>query len=197
MKKSIILNLMIMVFCLVTTTVFAQYKKPNRIFKKGQFDIHANIGLAPSFLADRGKSIVPPMIVGADYLIGNQFSLGLSFGHSVTQTRKKLISDGLFGRWRNRSYEMTIKTGIHITRFENISIHGGFAINYYVALIEGSHPDMEKIAYHKRIQPKEISIFPNGFLGLKYAISPKLTLIGELGFSGISIFKIGVGYRVK
>jgi hypothetical protein len=197
MKKSIITLFFAALFCFSSTAIFAQYKKPNRIFKKGQFDIHASLGLAPTFLADKGKSIVPPMILGADYMVADQFSLGLSVGHSVTQTQEELVSDGIFGSWRNETYEATLRSGVHVTRFDNISIYGGFLLNYNVAYVEGSHPEMEEMAVHKGIKPKSVSLIPGGYVGFKYAISQKITLGSELGFSGISLFRVGVGFRIK
>lgn len=197
MKKSIITTIFAAIFFLSSVTVFAQYEKPNRIFKKGQFDVTTSIGLAPTFLADGGKSVVPPLMIGADYMFTDNFSLGLSMGHSVTNTKQELFSDGLIGHWNNKTFEATLKTGFHVTKFDNMSIYGGFLLNYNVALITPSDPDMDVVAHHKGINDKESAIIPGGYIGFKYAVAPKVTLNSELGFSGLSIFKIGVGYRLK
>ena len=197
MKKSTISIIFAAIFCFSITNVFAQYDKPNRIFKKGQMDVNFQLGLAPTFLADKGKSIVPPLLVGVDYMFSDNFSLGLSFGHSATNTKKELISDGILGHWNNKTFEATLKTGFHVTKFDDMSIYGGFLLNYNVAKVTASHPEeMAEIAHHKGIEPTETSVIPGGYIGFKYAVTRKLTLNSELGFSGLSIFKVGVGYRL-
>ncbi len=196
MKKILLSSVLMALFCMISISSEAQVKKPNRIFKQGQFDVYSSIGLAPTFLADKGKSIVPPIILGADYMVSDNFSLGLSLGHSVTQTKQELFSDGLFGTWRNSTFEASAKAGLHVTRFDNMSIYGGFTLNYNLARITASHEEMDEIAHHRGILPERSTFVPGGYIGFKYAVSPKVTLNSELGFSGISIFRVGAGFRL-
>ena len=78
------------------------------------------------------------------------------------------------------------------------SIHFGCAgMGGGIPVPQPTPEEMEQIAYHKGIEEKETSLIPGGYIGFKYAISPKLILQSELGFSSVSIFKVGIGYRLK
>lgn len=196
MKKTLFLSL-IFAFCFSTINISAQQVKlPNRIFKKGQMDVHANLGVVPTFPADNAKTLMAPIAIGSDYYISNAVSLGVTFGHSISKSKMKVIEDGLFAQFKTSYTEIGIKAGLHITRFEDIDIVTGLALNYAMIGKDPLFDGLEDYMMHNGIEKQSNKFVPSAYLGVNYAISKKVSLRSEFGL-GLSLFKIGVGYKIK
>ena len=194
-NSSIYATLMLILLCFATN-IDAQQKTPNRLFKKNQADVFLTVGLLPTYLANGSSQVLPGINVGGDYMVGDNFSLGASFGHSIAETSEKEFLGGENGQLRNRYYEFTLRTILHITKHDNMSIYGGFLMSYHHSKIEAISGDLAKISYHTGIQENNGKFLPGGFVGFKYAINNNFTLMSELGY-GVSILKVGAGYRLK
>lgn len=192
MKKSFSL----IIALLLISGLFAQVpKRPNRIFKKGQGDVYATFGLIPTFFADNAAQKLPPINVGADFMLSDHFSLGGMVGYSISETGMKEFSGGENGNLRNNYLEVALKMGLHITRIDNMSIYGGFLLSYHRSDVNATEGDLKQIGYHSGIQSNQQKIIPGGYVGYKYAFTKNFTAMAELGY-GVSIFRIGVGYRL-
>ena len=178
------------------TNLFAQVEAPNRIFKKDQADLYVTVGLLPTFLADGAKQRVLPFNVGADFMVGDHFSIGGAFGYSESETGNTRFIGGENGNLRNKYMEATLKMGLHITRNDNMSIYGGFSLSYHHSNINATEGNMEKISFHTGIKSNQHKVLPGGYVGFKYAFSNKLTAMSEVGY-GVSLVRLGVGYRLK
>ncbi len=194
MKKKTVLSMA--GFLLLSSLVSAQYKKPNRIFKDKQMDLQFSLGLAPTFLTDGGKQSVPPLSLSGEMMFNDFLSAGLSFAHSATFSKEEIVADGRLARWKNNYFEAGARFAAHVTRFDNMDIYGGFSVAYCHSLVKATQDGMEEMSRHMGIKPSSGKIVPGGILGFRYAISKKIVLMSEVG-AGVSLFKLGVGYRVK
>lgn len=195
LKMKNILMLTFTIICLCTISLHAQ-KQPTRLFKKGQADGYLTVGLVSTFFADHSKQKLLPLNIGADFMVGDNFSIGGTFGHSISETANVEFSGGEHGQLRNRYYEFAIKTGLHITKFDNMSIYGGFMLSYHLSNMQAIQGDLKKISYHSGIKSTQSKLMPGGYMGFKYAVKKKMTLMAEVGY-GVSIVRMGVGYRFK
>jgi len=193
MKKSF--SLIIVLFFI--SNLFAQTgKRPNRLFKKNQADIYVSVGVLPTFLADNATQKILPLNIGADFMVGENFSIGGMAGYSIAETGMKEFAGGENGNIRNNYFEATLKLGLHVTKNDNMSIYGGFLLSYHRSDIKVMEGDLEKINSHTNIKTSQQKILPGGYVGYKYALSKKITGMAEVGY-GVSIFRVGVGYRIK
>ena len=190
-----ILTVFITLVFIINVNLDAQ-KMPTRLFKKNQADMYVTVGLLPTFLADGVKQKLLPLNIGADFMIGDNFSIGGTFGHSISETGEKDFFGDESGQLENSYYEFALKTGLHITRYDNISIYSGFILSYHLSNIKATKGDLEAISYHTGIKSSQGKIIPGGYMGFKYALKKKLIIMAELGY-GVSILRFGVGYRIK
>ena len=193
--KTIISFLFALCMLSTVTTLQAQNNRPNRIFKKGQVDIQAGIGLAPTFLADGGKQLVPPMSISADMMVSDNFSVGVFSGYTKAQTKEFLVADGINAQWQNSMMEVGIRAAIHYTKMQDWDVYGGFALTYNHSTITAMQAELDKIAHHLGVEPTSSIVFPTAVMGARWAFSPKWTAFGEISY-GVSIIKAGVGYRL-
>lgn len=192
--KNILTSIVAIIF-LSSVNLDAQ-KLPTRLFKKGQADLYTTVGLVPTFLADGAKQNLIPLNIGADFMVGDNFSIGGTFGHSISETAYKQFQGGENGQLKNSYYEFALKTGLHITKNDNMSIYGGFMLSYHLSNIKATQGNLKKIAHHTGIQETQSKVIPGGYMGFKYAVKKKVTVMAEIGY-GVSIFRVGVGYRIK
>ncbi|GJM35654.1 MAG: hypothetical protein DHS20C18_46550 [Saprospiraceae bacterium] len=189
---------LVFLFCglVFTPQLYSQYKKPNRIFKKGQADIFAGFGLLPTFLKDRATQELPPLSLRYENRLANNYSIGLEIGHSISTTDAR---DPTFEakNYRNRFYYVGLRNTVHCNceAFDNWDIYGGFSLGYNltnISVIEGAFGDFEKL--HGIKEQKSKMTF-HGFVGARYACNASLSFYGEFGY-GISIIQLGVGYQL-
>ncbi|MCP3930994.1 MAG: porin family protein [Bacteroidetes bacterium] len=167
----------------------------NRIFKKGQMDASISIGLVPTFFADKGKMMLPPLSVGADYRIARKFSLGMYAGKSITESARKVFHDSMIAQWKNNFTTLGLRGTVHFTERENLDIYGGFLLIYNHSNIEIMEGKEEILAKHLGIKPTSSTLAYSGFVGTRYALNKELSVFGEIGY-GVSLAKVGISFRL-
>jgi hypothetical protein len=172
----------------------------HRIFKKSQLDVNFGLGAVPTFVMDKGTVLVPPVSVGATWLIGDHFGLDAVVGHSVTETAPKKLNSEIEASWTNSFVFLGIRPGIHFTKRDNIDIYGGFSMGVHISNVSGeSNGDrafLKEMEGHLGIDTRKVAPAFSGFTGVRIAVNPKWTLNGEVGF-GVSLLTIGAGYRIS
>ena len=176
----------LLLFCLNTNA-------QNRIFEKGQFDVNLGIGVVPTYLMDGGKTITPPLSLGLDYLLNEKISVGLIYGHSVSEGVPELISDGVLTARNNHTSVFGLRGAMHVTKFDNWDIYGGFQLAYNHIKIDSKAP--AQFDQNKGIEPEKSTVSYTGFVGAKYAFAKRFHAFSEVGFD-ISIFKMGIGIQL-
>ncbi len=176
------------------------YCPPMREFEKGQWEASFSAGLVPTYLADKVKVKMPPMVLGADYRFSEKFSLGANFGSSVSESKPRLVGDGIRATYTNAHFVLGVRPGFHMTSIENWDIYGGFSIGVNYSNIVGnmSLPPAEIKIMESHLGIKQHVFSPSfyGYTGIKYAINPKWLAYSEIGF-GISLFSMGMSYLIN
>lgn len=194
LSKTIALGLAL---CFATLQATAQ--KPVQV-KKGDLELSAGIGLLPTFAADRGKTIVPPLSARLTYHVGNNFSLGAYAAYSTTQTNKIARGNGAVETYENQFTLIGLRAAGHCVRFDNWDIYGGLMVGYNipnVTMLSSSNPSESP---RDDIQPSFTRPATNnmtfsGFVGASYFLNQKFGAFGEVGY-GISLLNVGVTYRL-
>lgn len=192
MKKVFLLSL---ATTFLTIQLQAQDKAPARIYEAGQADVQLGVGLVSTFFNDDSKTILLPLSFSADYLISQGFSLGLQFGHSVTDGPEEVFSDGLVGQWRNSYTEVGLRIAGHYNKMRNLDLYGGLCIGASHSAVEALNPGLESVEIHKGIEPSSWNLLYAAFLGSRYSLTARWSAFAEVGF-GVSLVKVGVGYKL-
>ncbi|RMF24827.1 MAG: porin family protein [Bacteroidetes bacterium] len=169
-----------------------QYSFPNRLIQKGQVDIFATVGWVPTFMADKGRQLLPPINVGMDYMVSPNLSVGAAFGYSLTRSASIELADNSHGTWQTSYYEFGVRTGLHLTRWDNFDLYGGLALSYHLSNVEASNEALLEMGKKRGVRGSSGKFIPAGFLGVRYAFSDRWTLMAEMGY-GVSLFRTGVG----
>ena len=195
MKTIIATILSLTLLLALTNPVEAQNNRPNRVFKKGQMDLQAGIGLAPTFLADGGKQLVLPMSLSGDLMLADNFSIGVFGGYTKAESKEFLVADGIEAQWQNSMVEVGARFAFHYTQMQDWDIYGGFAFTYSHSSITAMRAELDKIAANLGVEPTSNAFFPTAVMGARWAFSSKWTAFSEISY-GVSIIKAGVGYRL-
>jgi hypothetical protein len=173
--------------------------RPVRLFKEGQLDGIFAVGALPTYVMDKGKAIIPPLSLGAEYRLSEQFSLGAMIGYSASQSRVHSYPGGLRAWWKNQTALFSIRPAVHITKLEHWDFYGGFSIGVNVVNLQGisnaADGNLREIEEKMGIQKNNSYASFSGFTGVRRVVSSRLTINGELGL-GISLVTIGVSYRM-
>lgn len=165
----------------------------NRIFQKGQFDANLGVGIVPTYIMDGGKTITPPLSLSVDYLLNEKISVGLIYGHSVSEAEPELVSDGVLSSRNNQTSVFGFRGAMHVTKFDNWDIYGGLQLAYNHIKIDSEAP--AQFDSNQGIEPEKSTVSYTGFVGAKYAFAKKFHAFSEVGFD-ISIFKMGIGIQL-
>lgn len=174
----------------------AQYSAPTRIFGQGQLDVQAGIGLFPTYIADRPEAIVPPVQLGVRWLLTDNWSIGLSGGYSTSRSREKLATDSIRGRWLNETIFFGLENVFHYTKIDNWDLYGGFSFFYQHVWLDADNPEFWKAMLRTGVKESRGRTSLSTFVGARFALSPNYSVFTELGY-GISMLKVGAGYRVR
>ncbi len=197
--KTIMKNLILFTLTLILSNGLhaQQYSQPKRIFKKNQMDVQAGVGLLPmARILDGATMKMLPVSIEVNRMLGDRFSLGLSHGRSVAESRPIIISDGVSQRVTNHTNQTALKAAFHLTRLDNADFYGGFMLTVNDSKFSVDKGDMDFLKTHHGIVSRKTKLTYTGFVGSRYAISSKWNLFGELGF-GESVLTVGVGYRIR
>ena len=170
-------------------------------FKKGDIDASLGLGLIPTFAADGGTALVPPISFRLDYRPAENFSIGAYAAFSSTETKFLDVPNGDLSQWKNDFMIVGIRGAAHGTRFENWDIYGGFMAGYNIASADqnviSDEDDSNKSEDGPSFRrPAENKFTFSGFVGAAYFPKKNLGVFGELGY-GISILNFGVTYKLN
>jgi len=180
---------------LFVTIAEAQYTPPTRIFKKGQLDLQAGIGLAPTFFKDGGSVRIPPLSVAADFWLNEKVTLGIFGGYSKTDGPEREMADGQIAQWRNAYSEVGIRFGAHYTHIEALDIYGGIRAGVAFSWVTPLQPGLENLMPHLGVEEYNSEFLYMAYLGMRYVLSPEWTVYSELSY-GVSILQVGIGYKL-
>lgn len=201
MRTSTILALMVLSMLLPRISIAQDYSQPTRMFTANQWDALVFVGALPTYVADKATVEVPPVSTGLSYMLSQNFGFDFLFGHSISKSSKHFFTDQAYATWTNALYFAAIRPAIHFTKKENIDIYGGMSMGVHYSKMSGnpggdlSELRLSEYENHLGIHSSWKPAF-SGFLGARYALSPKLTINSEIGFN-VSILSIGLGYRLK
>lgn len=173
----------------------AQYSKPARIFGAGQVDIQVAAGIFPTYLADRPETTMPPLQLGARWMITRYLSLGAFGGYSASTSREKVVFDSIRGRWNNTTWFFGLQNGFHYTRLDDWDFYGGLSLLYQHVRVNSDNPEFEKAMQHAGIQYSTSRMAMTAHIGSRFALSSHYSVFVELGY-GTSLLKAGVGYKL-
>ncbi len=192
----IISSFYLAIFLISAPMLMLAQKKPNRIFNKGQTDITAYIGLLPTFLMDGASIDMPPLTLGFENMLGGRYSLGFQAGHSASTTKRESVFEEK-RQYSNDFYYFSIRNTVHCNcqNFDNLDIYGGFALGYALSLVSVKNGVFGELESHLGIKERVGKPTFNGYFGVRYACSERITVLGEVGF-GASLLHVGFGYRL-
>ena len=185
-------NIITILFLVTPLFLSAQYKSPTRLFGKGQIDVKAGVGVLSTYMKDNPQTVVPPVSLGADWFVANNISLGAYAGYSKSNSRP---SEDL-SYATNETFIADVRLGFHYTKIDRLNVYGGLSVGYQQVNITPSNPELTKTMENTGMKEQSSKMIYTGFVGTQYAISPRYSVFGELGY-GISILRFGLGYRIK
>jgi hypothetical protein len=168
-------------------------------FEKGDLDISAGVGLIPTFAADGGNTLVPPLSLRLDYRPAENFSIGAYAAFSSTETKYFDLPDDNLSQWQNDFFIVGLRGAAHGSRFENWDIYGGFMVGYNIASVSNDVIAEEETKSEEGPsfrRPAENNFTFSGFVGATYFPKKNLGIFGELGYC-ISILNFGVTYKIN
>lgn len=196
MKKA--LSISTLVFSLLLTTglqLHAQAYRPTRMFRHGQADAWFGIGLLPTYAKDGARMAVPPVSAGVDWMVSDQFSLGGGLGYSNYEMEKLPVGVKEMRHYGNQTYQFMARAAAHFTQTDNLDLYGGFQLGAQLVQVTSLDGPFGPVEDLYGIRPQKTRFLYGAYLGLRFAISPKTSLFGEVG-TGISIAVVGVGWRM-
>lgn len=188
MKKSYALSILVVILCSTQISFAQNWKKQDRS------NIDFRVGLVPTFAKDDGNVKLLPLSINYDYRIGEKITVGAYVGHSVTETDRRIISDGIIAQWRNSFTTVGVRLAAHAYKFENWDIYGGFSLGYNLSRVETLAGDIDEITTHMGIKPSSGKATMTGFVGARYSVTENLGITSEVGF-GVSLVNLGISYK--
>lgn len=188
MKKSILLTV---VCCLSIFLVGHTQKIP-----KNYLNLNAGVGVLPTFLKDGGEAELLPLSFTGDYKLRNNFTMGLSLGHSVTRTGEQAFTDGTMAQWKHHFTAIGIRTGAYSNLVaDRWHFYGGLSVGYSISEIEMMQGDAEKVRQEMGVEQSNAKLFYTAYLGTRYRITPHLGAFAEVSL-GVSLVSIGASVSV-
>ena len=180
----------------IANDLSAQYYKPTRIFKQGQADIRASAGLLPTYAKANARTAVLPVSACLDWMLSNQLSLGFSAGYSRYGMSKVSAGKEFIRDYTNQTFQFAGRFAAHFTRTDNLDIYGGIELGAEHIRIQSESGPFGDFEHLYGIRPQRSHLRYGACLGLRYAVTPKTTIFGEVG-TGIALAQVGVGKRLR
>ncbi len=197
MKNTLFLLSAILVFMMSTPTASnAQSYRPTRIFKHGQADVRIGVGVLPTYAKANARTSVLPVSACADWMLNNQLSLGFSAGYSRYGMSKVSAGKEFIRDYTNQTFQFAGRFAAHFTRTDNMDIYGGIELGAEYIRIQSESGPFGDFEHLYGIRPQRTQLRYGAYLGIRYAVTPKTTIFGEVG-TGISLAQVGVGKRLR
>jgi opacity protein-like surface antigen len=184
----------LLVIALSLFFVFSAQLAHAQIAKAGTMDAAFGVGVLPTFNKDDGDVKLLPLVVGVDYQFSQHFSLGLMYGHSITEASESFL-DAQEVRWENSFSTVSLRVLVNGGKWEKWDVYGGFSLNYNqadITILEGNDPEVINTIG----LDDETTFSYTGLIGAQYAVTKKFSVFGEVGFN-VSIGTIGVKYQIR
>ena len=197
MKNTLFLLSAVVVILMNTqTAVEGQSYRPTRIFKHGQADFRIGAGVLPTYAKDASRMVVPPVSLGVDWMVSDQFSVGVELGYSHYQMEKLPAGETDMRHYDNQTLLVMTRALAHFTRRDNLDIYGGFRFGTQMVRIRSLDGPFGAIEQLIGIRPQRTRFQYGACLGFRFAVSPGTHILGEAG-TGISLINVGVGFKIK
>jgi hypothetical protein len=196
-KYKFYLPLLLLLLCCVITlrAQTTKYSVEDFEYQGGEFEINAGIGLMSTFVSRNSSTKVPPLSMILNYRVKKHFSLGAYLGYSSTLYDPVESPKDVSGKTpylRNDFYLAGLRVQGHYNS-GRADFYGGAMLAYNFSKIDTNITD--PLLRPEGIEIEERSLVTySGFIGLKYFVTPKFGLYGEIGY-GASLINLGASYR--
>lgn len=195
-----ILFVLVAFFCFTLTSVTAQN---NQVYKKGNFNASAGIGLLPTYFADNATVNMMPVNIKVGYNIADHFNVNLYTGFSSSTSKAVKDFEGNTRDYENNFLMIGLRSELHAARTEKFDIYGGFMLAYNKAFVnetiyENGDTESPIDAPSNKpttFKPSGSKVLFSGFIGATYFVKPKLGIYGEIGY-GVSLVNVGVAFKL-
>ena len=188
MKNLLLRSLFLLGLITLCNNCFAQKKNQTK------WELHAGVGLLPTFVKDKSKVQLLPLQLNLDYRVSEKISLGLLGGYSVTQTDQDILGDTNTAQWRTKYAAYGLRLAAHTNKIEDWDIYGGILIGYSSTRVEILEGDEELVFENKGLKENSGKFLGSAFIGARYDIANQIGIFAELGFA-VSLINMGVSYR--
>ena len=177
-------------------TSSAQYY-PKIEFEKGDMDISAGIGLMPTFVDKNTKAALPPISMSMTYRFKKHLAIGTYFGYSATDyvnPVENILKSESQTSMRNNFYIIGLRGEGHFVR-DRVDFYGGGMIGYSFSNNRNVQAGQTGSIENIKVETYADQLTWSGLIGLKYLISPKVGLYGEVCY-GVSLFNVGATFKL-
>lgn len=164
-----------------------------RANKADFWEIKAGVGLLATFVKDRAQTLVTPMLLGIDYRLKPNISLGLQGGGSISEAWRKVPKKSEPALYRNDYTVVGLRAAVHTTTLDRWEIYGGMMMGYGLSQVEVFETNSEKLMESVRTY-REGELYLSAFLGSRYAVGKHIGVFSELGL-GISVLSGGISWK--
>lgn len=177
-------------FCL--SCMLATAQSPNAA--RFRWELGSNIGLMPTFAKDRPDMLMLPVSAYVDYRLAPNFSLSATGGHSRSALVRNSSITGEPLYYENSYSYVGLRLAAHTSphRFDRWDIYGG--LSGMLVFSDISVGPLNKSASVLASNQRHNKFVLTGFLGARYALTPRWGIQAELGF-GASLLNAGISYR--
>jgi hypothetical protein len=151
-----------------------------------------NLGGLASLFGSTEKKHTGPFLISYEYLLKENIGIGITVSYaSATQTYKNLLGLGtITGDIRGFSFLASTYYHLHTTDKIDAYTKGSIGVNIW----KGSYKDQSNNEVQKFVAPTPVAY--NALLGLRYFVSPKMNLAGEVSYSNLR-FTAGINLGFK
>lgn len=157
-----------------------------------EFSVQYGIGVFPTYIADGGNSLLPPISLTGTIQFQKKVSFSAEFGYSI-QNASRIFQKRLLD-WKNHSSFFLLKSAVHYDKLETIDIYGGLVIGVNQTKVKSQTLELIDLE-HLGIKSKQTRLIYTAFIGYNYYWNKHLFFFGEAGFM-ISLLKLGIGYKI-
>lgn len=166
------------------------------IFKKGDIEFAAGMGIFPTFAKDDAAIVVPPLSARLHIRALPNFSLGAYAAYSSSEAHQVGLPGGAVRDVDNEFYLFGLRAAAHTNRLDNWDIYGGAMLGYNVPKVNNTlTKEKSEIEGPVFSRPAENEFTYSAFVGATYFPVKNLGLFAEVGY-GISILNLGVSVKL-
>lgn len=180
-------------------------KSRKEIFRKefNSLKLKVGLGVLPTYLLSGGIVISPPITVGGEYHFSPKFSLGIRTGHSIQEKKQFYPQVGFEANVRNEHFSINARAITHFAVAPKWNLYGGALLGIhhskitpFTATEEMKGEQLALLRKKVKMKPTNTSFAYSGIMGVKYYLSKKIGLWGEIS-NDISLISTGLSFRVN